>query len=77
MNNVCERFINLHPKFGYLIVRYLGEDRNKELIDLALDHNSTELLHKLDQVWFELPDDVCNIKVNPPGWDEFLSLIEE
>lgn len=31
----------------------------------------------LNDVWFKLPSNVFNIKVNPKGWNEFLFLVEE
>ena len=39
--------------------------------------NTTALLGILNQAWFELPDAEFNLKENPPGWREFLNVIEE
>ena len=37
----------------------------------------SEMVAIMNKIWFELPDNIFNIMVNPRGWSEFLALIEE
>lgn len=35
------------------------------------------MISLMSEMWYYLPDDQFNIKVNPKGWNEFLALIED
>ena len=35
------------------------------------------MLSLMGEIWYYLPDETFNIKVNPKGWNEFLALIED
>jgi len=53
----------------------------KAIIDNDLDikkkhEHLKEIVTILNGVWFELPDGVFNIMVNPEGWNSFLDSIE-
>lgn len=74
---MCQRFLELLPKFEWFIKRWFGQKTVDYLKQLANDGKEEELSNKLNDIWFELPDDVFNIRENPEGWNEFLSLIEE
>lgn len=39
--------------------------------------NRYHMMNIMNEVWYKLPDNVFNIRVNPKGWREFLNLIEE
>lgn len=74
---MCQRFLELLPKFQWFIERWFGQKTVDYLKQLANDGKEEELSNKLNGIWFELPDDIFNIRENPEGWNEFLSLIEE
>ena len=74
---MCKRFLELLPKFQWFIKRWFGQETVDYLKQLANDDKEVELSNKLNDIWFELPDDVFNIRENPDGWNEFLSLIEQ
>jgi hypothetical protein len=74
---MCQRFLELLPKFQWFIERWFGQKTVDYLKQLANDSKEVELSNKLNDIWFELPDDIFNIRENPEGWNEFLSLIEE
>lgn len=74
---MCQRFLELLPKFQWFIERWFGQKTVDYLKQLANDGKEEELSNKLNDIWFELPDDIFNIRENPEGWNEFLSLIEE
>ena len=74
---MCQRFLELLPKFQWFIKRWFGQETVDYLKQLANDGKEAELSGKLNDIWFELPDDIFNIRENPDGWNEFLSLIEE
>lgn len=37
----------------------------------------TELTKTLNTIWYSIPDDIFNIRVNPPGYAELLKTVEE
>jgi hypothetical protein len=74
---MCQRFLELLPKFQWFIERWFGQKTVEYLKELANDNKEVELSDRLNAIWFELPDDIFNIRENPEGWNEFLSLIEE
>ena len=74
---MCQKFLELLPKFQWFIERWFGQKTVEYLKQLANDNKEAELSNRLNGIWFELPDDIFNIRENPEGWNEFLSLIEE
>ena len=74
-------FNEYKPKFGWFIIEWFGETAMDRLNELAKQEQRgycpvERMISLLNQVWFELPDRRFNIMVNPPGWSEFLRLIE-
>jgi hypothetical protein len=65
------------PKFKWFLDKYFNEGLMETLIWARQTRNITALLGILNQAWFELPDSIFNIVNNPPGWGEFLKVIEE
>lgn len=57
--------------------RYLKEVAFYELKALRNSEDQRALLSVMNNIWFELPDHIFNIKENPEHWDKFLNLIEE
>lgn len=73
---MCAKFLELLPMFQWFIERWYGSSTVDYLKRLAYQNNEVELSNKLEAIWFELPDDLFNIRENPDGWSEFLSLLE-
>lgn len=73
----CQLFLENCAKFKWFIERYFGESEFMRCKELAEANKEDELLNTLNRIWFYLPDNVFNIKENPDGWSEFLSIIEE
>jgi len=40
------------------------------------ENNWVKLIDLMNGVWFALPDGRFNIIENPPGWSEFVNLLE-
>lgn len=64
------------PKFKWFLEKYfpismigIEDARKKEKV--------YKLLDLLNHIWYYLPDNKFNLKENPPGWREFLNVIEE
>ena len=75
--DVCKEFLEGCNKFRWFIVQYFGEECYHGLVGMAERGECELLLGSLNRIWFELPDSIFNIRENPHGWYEFLSLIEE
>lgn len=76
IRTLSNRFLELLPKFQWFIERWFGKKTVDYLISLANDNKDDELSSNLNDIWFELPDDTFNIRENPEGWSEFLSILE-
>ena len=74
--NICEKFIELLPKFEWFITKYFGQEETDRCKSLAENGQEYGLLIALERIYFYLPDNIFNIKENPKGWYEFLSLLE-
>ena len=48
-----------------------------ELLRLRELELHSAMISLMSEMWYYLPDDKFNIKVNPKGWNEFLALIED
>lgn len=64
------------PKFKWFIKAYYPERLPYIEMYRTIDEVK-HLLGSLNDIRFGLPDSKFNIKVNPPGWREFLNVIEE
>jgi len=49
----------------------------EKLLEYRVQNDKTNMQRVLSRVWYLLPDEVFNIRNNPKGWNEFLSLIED
>lgn len=61
--------------FGWFIVDYFPE----WVIPLTYARHKEQtgrIITILNDIWFRLPDNRFNIVENPPGWSQFLHLIE-
>jgi hypothetical protein len=66
-----------YTKFMWFFIDYgFGQDW-LNLIKLRKMGEWRSMLVIMNNVWFRLPDNKFNIIENPPGWSEFLILIEE
>lgn len=65
----CRKFKWFFIEYGFTKEWYKLEEYKKE-------RQVGKMLVVMNDVWFKLPDTVFNIKVNPKGWREFLTLIE-
>ena len=69
------------PKFEWFILKYYGPAMIHDLDDLVKQEDGVRcpverMITILNDIWFDLPDHIFNIMENPPGWSEFLRLIE-
>jgi hypothetical protein len=64
-------------KFKWFFIKYGFEIEWNKLLELRKMKQVGKMKTVMDVVWFELPDDEFNIKMNPDGWNEFLRLIED
>ena len=69
------------PEFEWIFKEYYPQTLdliNKTLNDpnVADDRKASYIRTILSDVWFALPDDKFNIKVNPKGWKPFLNLLD-
>lgn len=64
-----------YPIFEWFIFKYFP-DSVQELLIFRNLNECGELISILNDIWFALPNKKFNIQLNPKGWSEFLSLIE-
>ena len=69
------------PKFEWFIISHFGQSKMDELDDLSKQEQGVRdpierMISILNDIWFYLPDNKFNIMEDPPGWSEFLRLIE-
>ena len=72
----CEQFLEHCQKFQWFLDKYFPRLYGR-LVQLAKDKNGSQLITDLNWVWFGLPDHKFNIIENPPGWSEFLDILED
>lgn len=63
--------------FHWFFTKYFGTYTWDALMDYRKTENMFNMISLMNKVWFELPDSKFNIIENPPGWSEFLNLIEQ
>jgi len=66
-----------YPKFKWFILKHFGIAVCHDIEDLRKENRLDDLMSKLIDIWYDLPDNQFNIMENPPGWPEFLNVIEE
>lgn len=77
LSDLCKRYLEKKEHFKWFIEKYYGPRKYIELWELAENNQEIYLRNELEAIWFDLPDHIFNIRENPPGWESFLSLIEE
>lgn len=65
-----------YPKFEWFIKKHITKEGQAKLKEARDKNQPQEIRMILNDIWFVLPDHIFNIKENPKGWKEFLSLIE-
>ena len=68
-------FLEHLPSFRWFISDYFGEDTVEELVQMAIYRNNS-LLAALNDIRYQLPSSKFNTIEDPPGWSEFLALLE-
>lgn len=77
LSDYCKQYLRTRKQFEWFILRYYGPAKAVELLYLA-ENNEEELIrNELQAIWYELPDNLFNIRNNPEGWEVFLKLVEE
>ena len=77
LSALCQKYLEKKTLFKWFIEKYFGLKKYVELWDLAENDQEEELRHELNVIWHELPDTTFNTQCNPPGWETFISLIDE
>jgi hypothetical protein len=72
----CEQFLLHKDKFKWFIDEYFPELYD-HLVEAAEKRMGSLLMKELSDVWFYLPDSKFNIIENPPGWTEFLRILDD
>ena len=74
---LCRNYLEKKELFKWFIEKYYGLQKYLDLWELAENNQEAHLRSELNSIWFELPDSVFNIRCAPPGWESFVSLIDE
>ena len=74
--DVIAKFNKSKEDIKPIIVKEFGEGVWEELMKLVDDGKGKKVYNVLTNMWFVLPDHKYNIIENPPGWNEFLSVVE-
>lgn len=77
VDEYCQNYLAEHKHFDWILERYYGKEKVLELWNLAEAGESEHIRNILNGIWFELPDNIFNIRNNPPGWEQFLHFVEE
>lgn len=77
LSELCRNYLEKKELFKWFIEKYYGLKKYLELWELAESDQEAHLRSELNSIWFELPDSIFNIQYAPPGWEAFVSLIEE
>lgn len=72
----CTNYLAKKEQFKWFIERYFGLKKYIELWDLAEEGYEHELKSELDAIWHELPASIFNAYNNTPGWETFLTFVE-
>ena len=72
----CEEYLANQHEFKWFIEKYFGLPLYESLAIIATAKQGKVLLDHLNNIWFYLPDNLFNIRENPPGWGKFLDIIE-
>lgn len=74
LNDVSRKFIEGYRVFKWFIDRWIG---TSDILILMAFQNNEKLSQKCNDIWYDLPDHIFNIKENPDGWMEFLRIVEQ
>lgn len=77
LSDLCRGYLEKKELFRWFIEKYYGLKKYLELWELAENDQEAHLRSELNSIWFELPDSIFNIQYAPPGWESFVSLIDE
>lgn len=73
----CKDYLAKKELFRWFIEKYYGPKKYLDLWELAKQGEEKALRDDLNSIWYELPDNIFNLSVCPPGWESFVSLIDE
>lgn len=76
-SDFCQKYLRKKHLFKWFIERYFGSQKYIDLWEMAEKNEEQKLKTELESIWYDLPDNIFNIQNNPPGWDAFVSLIDE
>jgi len=71
-----KQFDDTKETFHWFFTKYYETIVWEDLIKYRTEKDWNEMMKIMNAVWFSLPDSQFNSVVSPPGWSEFLSLIE-
>lgn len=77
ISQFCKDYLSKKELFKWFIEKYYGLERYLELWELAEQGKEDALRGELNSIWYELPDNIFNLQVCPPGWGAFITLIDE
>ena len=63
-------------KFLWFFNRYGFQFEWNSLTAAHKIEDTTAMMAIMNDVWFKLPDNIFNIRGNPRGWPQFLTLLE-
>ncbi len=69
-------FDNTKDKFEWFFFQYGYENIWLYMTVERIKENRPKIVGYMNNIWFALPDSKFNILANPPGWNEFLTLLE-
>lgn len=72
-----QRFDETKDKFHYFFEDFDFEEEWRRLLAARQRNDIIEMNSIMNMVWYELPDTKFNIINDPPGWSDFLWLLEE
>lgn len=77
ISQFCKDYLSKKELFKWFIEKYYGLKKYLELWELAEQGKEDALRGELNSMWYELPDNIFNLQVCPPGWETFVTLIDE
>lgn len=60
----------------WFVIQYFGNEKLEALKKVREEKDMNTLNYELTRIWFLLPGGRFNIMMMPPGWSEFLGLME-
>jgi len=71
-----KQFDETKDTFKWVFIEYGFQPMWEKILIARQEQRMDRMLDAMSHVWFALPDSEFNILVSPPGWKEFLQLIE-